>query len=135
MTDPAVNPPANAGAESEALEPTQAEIDEWVAREKQRRQAWLQGPTAEERAAYARRLRHRRLAEAFDESETRIAEGVRTGVRYGRETQLAAEGAMTLAYRWSRRMYAELIRAGREWEEQTTVPGRRRRVPLDDDES
>jgi len=135
MTDPAVKASADAVDGPDALEPTQAEIDEWVARERKRREAWLQGPTAEERAAYAKRLRQRRLAEAFDESETRIAEGVRTGVRYGRDTQLAAEGAMNLFYRWSRRTVSEFIRAGREWEEETSVPGRRRRVPLDDEGS
>ena len=75
------------------------------------------------------------LADAFDEGESRIQEGVRTGVRYGRESQLAAEGAMTLLYRWSRRTMAELIRAGREWEEETSLPNRRRRVPLDDEGS
>ena len=136
MTDQSVKTSANNGMdEPDALEPTQAEIDAWVARERARRQAWLNGPTDEERDAYANRLRHRRLADAFDEGENRIQEGVRTGVRYGREGQLAAEGAMTLLYRWSRRTMAELIRAGREWEEETSLPNRRRRVPLDDEES
>ena len=119
----------------DALEPTQAEIDAWVARERARRQAWLNGPTEDERSAYANRLRHRRLADAFDQGETRIEEGVRTGVRYGREGQLAAEGAMSLLYRWSRRTMAELIRAGREWEEETSLPNRRRRVSMDDEGS
>jgi hypothetical protein len=121
--------------EPSMLEPTQAEIDEWAVQEKKRREAWLSGPTEEERVAYASRLRQRRLAEAFDEGETRIAEGVRIGVRYGRESQLAAEGAMTLFYRWSRRTFSELVRAGREWEEETPLPNRRRRVPLDDEGS
>ena len=121
--------------ESAVPEPTQAEIDAWAAAEKKRREAWLNGPSAEERKDYARRLRQRRLAEAFDEVEARIAEGVKTGVRYGRETQLAAEGAMTVFYRWSRRTFAELVRAGREWEEETSLPNRRRRVPLDDEGS
>ena len=57
------------------------------------------------------------------------------GVRYGRETQLAAEGAVALLYRWSRRTFAELVRAGREWEEETSLPNRRRRVSLDDEGS
>jgi hypothetical protein len=118
-----------------APEPTQAEIDAWVESEKRRRQAWLNGPTPAEREDYARRLRNRRLSDAFDEGESRIQEGVRTGVRYGRETQLAAEGAMTLLYRWSRRTVAELVRAGREWEEETSIPDRRRRVPIDDEDS
>ena len=144
MTDPTGKAPRGAttdpkaGSMSEdriAPEPTQAEIDAWVESEKRRRQAWLNGPTPAEREDYARRLRNRRLSDAFDEGESRIQEGVRTGVRYGRETQLAAEGAMTLLYRWSRRTVAELIRAGREWEEETSIPDRRRRVPIDDEDS
>jgi hypothetical protein len=134
MADPTVEATA-AASEPAVSEPTQAEIDEWAAREKQRREAWLNGPNADERADYARRLRQRRLADAFDEGETRIADGVRLGVRYGRETQLAAEGAMTLLYRWSRRTMADLVRAGRDWEEETSLPNRRRRVSLDDEDS
>jgi hypothetical protein len=136
MTDRTVEASADAVTdEPNTLEPTQAEIDEWVAREKKRRQEWLNGPSAEEREDYARRVRQRRLADAFDEGETRIAESVRLGVRYGRDTQLAAEGAMTLFYRWSRRTMADLVRAGREWEEETSLPNRRRRVPMDDEDS
>jgi hypothetical protein len=136
MTDQTVAASANGATdEPDPLEPTQAEIDAWVSRERARRQEWLNGPNDEEREAYANRLRHRRLADAFDEGENRIQEGVRTGVRVGREGQLAVEGAMTLLYRWSRRTMAELIRAGREWEEETSLPNRRRRVPLDDEES
>jgi hypothetical protein len=121
--------------EAVGLEPTQAEIDAWVARERERRQAWLNGPSDEEREAYARRLRQRRLAEAFDEGEARIAEGVRAGVRYGREAQLATEGAIAVLMRWSRKTFDEMVRAGREWEEETSLPNRRRRVSLDDEDS
>lgn len=136
MTDPTARVSEDAlPDESSSLEPTQAEIDAWVARERKRRQAWLNGPSDDEREAYAQQLRRRRVADAFDEGETRISEGVRTGVRYGRETQLAAEGAMTLFYRWSRRTMTELVRAGREWEEETSLPNRRRRVPQDDEAS
>ncbi|MEO8570551.1 MAG: hypothetical protein ABI553_02530 [Chloroflexota bacterium] len=136
MTEPTVPTSGNGTTEEPlGLEPTQAEIDEWVAREKRRRQQWLDGPSAEEREAYARQVRQRRLADAFDEGETRIADSVRMGVRYGRETQLAAEGAMTLLYRWGRRTFADLVRSGREWEEETSLPNRRRRVPLDDEDA
>jgi len=140
MTDPADKASADATMDAMsddpvALEPTQAEIDAWVEREKRRRQAWLNGPTTEERDDYARRLRQRRLSDAFDEGESRIQDGVRMGVRYGRETQLAAEGAMTVLYRWSRRTFGDLVRAGREWEEETSLPNRRRRVSLDDEDS
>jgi hypothetical protein len=126
IDDPAADGPAPG-------EPTQEEIDAWVAAERARRAAWLKGPTEEEQAAYAKRLRHRRLAETFDEGEHRIDEGIKRGLRYGREGQLAAEGAVALFYRFSRRTVAELIKAGREWEEETAMPSRRRRVPLDDE--
>ena len=116
-------------------EPTQAEIDEWAAAERARRAAWLNGPSAEEREAYALRLRQRRLADTFDEGEAIIADSVRRGMRLGREGQLAAEGAVALMYRFSRRTLAELVRAGREWEEETSLPTRRRRVSMDDEGS
>ena len=120
---------------AEGLEPTQAEIDAWVAKERERRQAWLNGPTPEEREAYALRLRQRRLADTFDEGEAMLADSVRRGMRFGREGQLAAEGAVALLYRYSRRTLAELVRAGREWEEETSLPIRRRRVSMDDEGS
>ena len=124
-----------AAPEPSVLEPTQAEIDAWAAAERKRREAWLNGPSAEERADYARRVSRRRVADAFDEGENRIEEGVRQGVHYGREAQLAAEGAMAVTYRWARRTLTDLVRAGREWEEETALPNRRRRVPLDDEPS
>lgn len=122
-----------AGDASAPAEPTEAEIEAWAAAEKKRRQQWLDGPSAEERADYAQRVRQRRLAEAFDESEARIAETVRLGMHAARDTQLAAEGAMSLLYRFSRRSFAELVKAGREWEEETSLPTRRLRVSLDDE--
>jgi hypothetical protein len=115
------------------LGPSDAEIEAWAERERARRRAWLDGPSDAERAEYAQHVRQRRVAEAFDEGEQRLEEGVRTGLRYGRETQLAMEGAMTLLYRWSRRTFADLVRAGREWEEDTALPRTRRRVPMDDE--
>ena len=134
MTDPETPASSELEADELALDASQAEIDEWAARERKRREEWLNGPTEEERAAYARRVRDRRISAAFDEGEARIADTMRMGVRYGRETQLAAEGAATLFYRWSRRTFAELVRAGREWEEETALPNVRRRVSLDDED-
>ena len=124
-----------ANDESADGEPTQAEIEEWAAAERARREEWLRGPSAEEREAYALRLRQRRLADTFDEGEAILADSVRRGMRLGREGQLAAEGAVALMYRFSRRTLAELIKAGREWEEETSLPTRRRRVSMDDEGS
>ena len=135
MTEPKTNPADNLVADAPSLEPSQAEIDAWVERERARRKAWLEGPSEDERADYASHLRRRRLAETFDDGELLIQERMRQGLRYSREAQLAAEGAMTLLYRWSRQTFAELIKAGREWEEETALPQGRRRVPMDDEGS
>ena len=136
MTDPKTNVADTLVAdESPSLEPTQAEIDAWVERERARRKAWLEGPSEEERADYASHLRRRRLAEAFDDGELMIQERMRQGIRYSREAQLAAEGAMSVLYHWSRRTFAELVKAGREWEEETNLPRMARRVKMDDDGS
>ena len=136
MTGASVEASEDAVTEKAAeLEPTQAEIDAWVAKERARRQAWLNGPSPEEREAYALRLRQRRIADTFDEGEAMLTDSVRRGMRLGREGQLAAEGAVALLYRYSRRTLAELIRAGREWEEETSLPIRRRRVSMDDEAS
>ena len=118
-----------------ALEPSPEEIDAWAERERARRQAWLAGPNEDERAEYAAHLRQRRLAEAFDEGEAMLQERMRQGLRYSREAQLAAEGAMSLFFRWSQRTFAELVKAGREWEEDTNLPRIPRRVRMDDDGS
>jgi hypothetical protein len=136
MTDRVTQASDDAAIEATpAHEPTEAEIDAWAARERRRREEWLNGPTEDERAAYAQQIRQRRLREAFDEGEQRITDVALMGVRMGRETQLAAEGAVSLFYRWSRRTFAELVEAGREWEEEVSLPVRRRRVPLDDEAS
>jgi hypothetical protein len=116
------------------IEPTDAELDDWAARERQRRQAWLQGPTPDERVAYAQRLREQRLAELERGSEAWLAERARTMGRMSRETQLAMEGALSLFLKWSRRSMAQLVEAGRAWEEEFGHADRRRRVPLDDEE-
>ena len=59
------------------LEPTDAEIEAWAEDERRRRQTWVQGPTPEERAAYASRERERRLAE-LEGSDAWFAERART---------------------------------------------------------
>jgi len=136
MTDATQRPTDEVGADDAiSTEPTPAEIDAWVERERQRRQAWLAGPSDEERDAYADRLRRRNLADRFGEGEERLNESLRVGVRYSREAQLAAEGAVALLYRFTRRTFAELVEAGRQWEEETSLPPRRRRVSIDDERS
>ncbi len=125
-------PPAVDDAEPSLVEPTESEIEAWAEHEHERRRAWLEGPTAMERADWARRERDRRLADL--EPEARMREMARLGKRYGRETQLAAEGAMSLLWTWSRRTFAEFARAGLEWEEEAARSPRRRRIRLDEED-
>jgi hypothetical protein len=126
-------PGASLADEAPTVDPSQAEIDEWAERERQRRQAWAAGPSADERAAYARRERERRLARIGQGHELEASDLAREMLRYPREMQLAAEGVFAIAWKWSRHQMAELIRAGREWEDEMMAATGRRRVPLDDD--
>lgn len=128
----AAEPPATDDDGPSLVEPTESEIEAWAKQEHERREAWLAGPSPMERADWARRERDRRLADL--EPEARVREMARLGKRYGRETQLAAEGAMSLLWTWSRRTFAEFSRAGLEWEEEAARSPRRRRIRLDEEE-
>ena len=124
--------------ETPFLEPSEAEIEEWAARERQRREAWLKGPTDEQKATWARRERERRLAELEGSRRARGLGGdpARVVQRSMRQAQLAAEGAMSLLFKLSlSEALDRLVRAGREWEaEFTSAPTPRRRVALETDE-
>jgi hypothetical protein len=114
------------------IEPSPEEIEAWVERERERRRAWLDGPDEADQAAWVRRERIRRLAGLGPEA--RAVEFARLGRRYGRETQLVAEGAMSLLWTWSRRALSQLARTGLEWEEEVGRSPKRRRVRLDDED-
>jgi hypothetical protein len=128
-------PPADP-EEPALLEPSESEIDAWAAQERTRREAWLNGPTADQRAAWARRERERRVLER-DASDVRgsVRDSSRLVQRYVREMQLAAEGAVSLFFNSSpSEVFDNLVRAGRDWEEEfTNQPPRRRRVKLETD--
>ena len=125
---------ATSQATAPTLDPTPEEIDAWAQRERKRREEWLQGPDDDERVAFARRVRQRRIARLYrDPGEIDAFELAREMARYPREAQLAAEGAMSLLWRWYRHRMADFVEAGREWEEGSAKPARRRRVRLDDD--
>ena len=125
---------ATSQAAAPTLDPTPEEIEAWAERERKRREDWLQGPDEDERAAFARRVRQRRIARLYrDPGEIDAFELAREMARYPREAQLAVEGAMSLLWRWYRHRMADFVEAGREWEEGSAKPARRRRVRLDDD--
>ena len=143
-------PPAAAGATAAPIMLEPSEADAWAARERQRREGWLSGPTAEERAAWVQSERERRLGRLRPQPPAEVASLARLAQRSVREAQLAAEGAASLlwsglvaegpvgfplglARRWSRRGLAVLVRAGREWEAEHDQPLRGRRVPFPED--
>jgi dienelactone hydrolase len=123
------------------LEPSEAEIERWAERERERRRAWLYGPTPAERAAWRQQERARRRA-SLDAAAA--PDSARRAPPTLREAQLAAEGAASLTWRvlkadgatgplqaWSRRGLDALVRAGREWEAEVDGPcGPRREPPV-----
>jgi hypothetical protein len=125
-----------------SLGPTDDEVAAWAEQEHARRQAWLAGPSEEEKHEWRRQERQRRLvrlgyAGAFDpEREPSYGsprDSRRLSKRYARDAQLATEGLGLLLATLPFRMLAELVSAGREWEEDYPQ-GQRRRVPLYDDD-
>jgi hypothetical protein len=117
-------------------EPTDAEIEAWAARERERREAWLHGPTQAQKLDWAERERARRMGErslAAFRLPAPSPDAVRLAQHYMRDMQLATEGAFSLLLNVSvRDVFDQLIRAGREWEDEyTSRPVRRRRVALD----
>ncbi|MBV9583077.1 MAG: hypothetical protein JO057_31205 [Chloroflexi bacterium] len=112
------------------LEPSEAEIDEWAAQERRRREAWLKGPTEAQKAAWAESERARRLG---------AGRGPNTGhrpmtpspvvvQRLLREAELATKGAISLLFQLSiGQAFDQLVRAGREWEEEFSPAAERPR--------
>jgi hypothetical protein len=120
------------------FEPSDAEVDQWAARERDRREAWLRGPTPAQKADWAARERARRMSDV-GLGQPRLpapsADTRRLLQFYMRECQLATEGAVSLMLSVSvREIFDNLVRAGREWEDEyTSHPPRRRRIALDPD--
>lgn len=115
-------------------EPTDTDIESWAQAERKRREAWLNGPSEAEKAAWARREYERRRGERARLAVPRTAaEASRAVQRYMREMQLATEGALSLMFKMSiSDAFDALVEAGRAWEDEfTTQPPRRRRVALD----
>jgi len=67
-------------------------------------------------------------------SQIEMDEMERLRRRYAREAQLAVEGALYWALRWPFELMANLVSAGRKWEEEYYRSAPKRRVSLYDDE-
>lgn len=116
------------------VDPSDSEIEAWAERERQRRAAWLDGPTREQKLAWAEHERERRLAEFPETQSTRsLLERARLSQRYMREAQLASEGMMNLFWKLSLRGLDVLLREGREWEEEFAPQARGGPVSADEE--
>jgi len=122
-----------------AAEPTDQEVEEWAAREKKRREAWLAGPTEAEKREWSRRQRElRELRELYGASDEPDAELER---RLRRDADLARAGAVDLLVHWPHRLGvqdwpyrlgAKLIRSGLDAQyDYYTEPAFRRHVHPD----
>ena len=136
---------AQATAPEISVEPTEAEVEAWAERVRLRRQAWVDGPTEEEKNEWIRRERMRRLSRLENEVEGKPSNGGPRGYdpyaerrrlqrRYLREVRLATQGLGVWMAMLPFRTLAELVASGREWEEETLQPARRRWIPFNEDE-
>jgi hypothetical protein len=125
--------------------PTDADVEAWAERVRLRRQAWVDGPTEEEKHDWLRRERSRRMArQQFEDESGTGADGrtrpdpyderLRLQRRYVRDVRLATEGLGAWIATWPFRVLADLVVTGREWEEESLRPARRRWIPFYDED-
>jgi hypothetical protein len=145
QTPGAADSDATAGDSATALGPTAAEVEAWAERVRLRRQAWVDGPTEEEKHDWQRRERARRAARLEFEAAAESGNGdrkrfdpyeerLRLQRRYTREVRLATEGLGAWIASFPFRVLADLVVTGREWEEASLRPARRRWIPFYDDD-
>jgi hypothetical protein len=115
---------------------SKGDIESWAERERQRRRAWLEGPTDTERDEWAdlerRRRRRRQRSSLIDEDD--VAEGRRIADRWQRDVELILAGIAGRLVESPFSLLGYLAREGRDFEEEFEVGRRRRRrVPTDDE--
>jgi hypothetical protein len=116
-------------ADASAPPPAQAEIDAWAAREKQRRQEWLAGPSEGEKQQWAERQTRRLVDELTSLPamlETDFPEAVQ---RLLRDAELAGKGTVYTLSRAPLMLWSYFIRAGRAFEGESSKQPPRSRVP------
>ncbi len=117
-----------------AAEPTDQEVEDWAAREKKRREAWVAGPSDAEKRDWSRHQQHikemREFYGASDESDQELERQLERRLR--RDAYLARAGIAGLLFSWPHRLGAKLIRSGLDAQyDYYTEPSSRRRVPPD----
>ena len=110
------------------------EVEEWAEREKQRREAWLAGPSEAEKREWSLRQRHlkelRELHGTGDRPDPELERELERRLR--REASLARAGILDLLLHWPPRLGAKLIRSGLDAQyDYYTEPASGRRLPPD----
>ena len=115
-----------------AAEPTDQEVETWAEREKNRREAWLAGPSEAEKREWSRRQRElselRELYGASDDRDSELERELEQRLR--RDAHLARAGILGLFLNLPYSVGAKLIRSGLDAQyNYYTEPAFRRRMP------
>jgi hypothetical protein len=126
--------------ESDTYAVPESDVAAWADRERKRRQAWLAGPSEEEKKAWARAKRRRRerddlAASAYDEVEDELGEARHILARLQRNGSPALMMLASMLLEAPYRTLGGLLHELREWEdERYGTPAQRRRVYMDDED-
>jgi hypothetical protein len=108
--------------------PTEEEIKAWAEQERGRRQAWLEGPTEDEKQRWIRREIGGGEWEGLPSTPVIETELLEAADRLLREADLAAKGSLVALARAPLAVWSYLMRSGRMFEEALYQPPSRRRV-------
>ena len=110
-----------------------SDVERWAEREKKRRKAWLDGPSEEEKREWLERHSPRRGHDRSIEDED-IEEGRRIAARWERDIGWAVIGLTSRLMDSRYAILGNLVREGREVEDQYLASRRRRRRVFSDDD-
>ena len=122
-------------AADDAARVSEAEQEAWAARVRERRKAWLEGPTEDEKKAWADQERRRRARHAerhdYDDDES---EGRRIAERWRHDVELVLAGLVNRIAEPPHALLGNLVREGRRHEDEFLYARRRRKRVLADDD-
>jgi hypothetical protein len=110
-----------------------SEVERWADREKKRRKAWLDGPSEEEKQEWLERRSRRKEYHNLSEDED-IEEGRRIATRWERDIGWAVTGLVSRLMDSRYAILGNLVREGREAEDQYLASRRRRKRVFSDDD-
>ncbi len=110
-----------------------SEVERWADLEKKRRKAWLDGPSEEEKQEWLERHSRRKGYDSSSEDED-IEAGRRIAARWERDIGWAVTGLVSRLMDSRYAILGNLVREGREAEDQYLASRRRRKRVFSDDD-